>query len=220
MRSGASRQDAKEATRLALVEAALELFAAQGFDGPSLDAICARAGFTRGAFYVHFDDRDELIAATILHVLDRLLDEVMAGDESLDDEAFTDGSTSGTGPGSEIERAVIRFVDLALKPAPETGEVSGPPFHQTLEACRRSEDVRRVFVGVLSDAITRLAVGAVAGQRRSRLRTDIDPDEMARLLVLLALGARVAIEVGLPVDVRATRDAALRLLLAPAQDRA
>ncbi len=216
MRSGASRQDAKEATRLALVEAALELFAAQGFDGPSLDAICARAGFTRGAFYVHFEDRDELIAATILHVLDRLLDEVMAGDESLDDEAFTDSRTSA---GSEIERAVIRFVDLALKPVPATGEVTGPPFHQTLEACRRSQDVRRVFVGVLSDAITRLAVGAVAGQRRSRLRTDIDPDEMARLLVLLALGARVAIEVGLPVDVRATRDAALRLLLDPALDR-
>lgn len=202
---------------MALVEAALDLFSAQGFDGPSLDAICARAGFTRGAFYVHFEDRDELVAATILHVLDQLLDEVMADDTPSNDHdhALADGSAHGSGAGSEIERAVIRFVDLALKPAPGTGGFAGPPFHQTLEACRRSDEVRRTFVGVLSDAIERLSIGAVAGQRRSRLRTDIEPDEMARLLVLLALGARVAIEVGLPVDVRTTRDAALRLLLDP-----
>lgn len=215
MSGGATRQDAKQATRLALVEAALELFSTQGFDGPSLDAICARAGYTRGAFYVHFDDRDELIAATILHVLDQLLDAVMAGDVPGDDAVYADGSAHGHGAGSEIERAVSRFVELALKPAGETGDVVGPPFHQTLEACRRSDDVRRTFVGVLSDAIERLSAGAVAGQSRSRLRTDIVPDEMARLLVLLALGARVAIEVGLPLDVRATRDAALRLLLDP-----
>lgn len=206
MRTGASRRDAKEATRLALVEAALEMFTDQGFDGPSLDAICARAGYTRGAFYVHFEDRDDLIAATVLHVLDQLLDDVM------DDDT---GSDAGVDAGTDVERAVSRFVDLALKPESQTGRLAGPPFHQTLEACRRSTEVRRIFVGVLSDAIERLAVGAAAGQQRSRVRRDIDAEEVARLLVLLALGARVAIEVGLPVDVRATRDAAVRLLRAP-----
>jgi len=209
MRTGASRQDAKEATRRALVEAALEMFTEQGFDGPSLDAICARAGYTRGAFYVHFNDRDDLIAGTILHVLAQLLDDVMDDDTR---------SSVGGDAGTDVERAVSRFVDLALKPEPETGRLAGPPFHQTLEACRRSDDVRRIFVGVLSDAIERLAVGAGAGQQRSRLRRDIDPKELARLLVVLALGARVAIEVGLPVDIRATRDAAIRLLLAPTHD--
>ena len=50
------RDAAKKETRSALIRAALKLFHEEGFDGPSLDAICARAGYTRGAFYVHFKD--------------------------------------------------------------------------------------------------------------------------------------------------------------------
>lgn len=196
MNPGATRRDAKEATRLALVRAAIDLFTLRGFDGPSLDAICARAGYTRGAFYVHFKDRDELIAAAMRHALDHLLDDVIA---------------SGDG-GDDIERTVMRFVDYALQPQPATGELVGPLFHQTLEACRRSEEVRRMFVGVLADAIERVASVADTGQQTARLRADVSPAEIASLLVILALGARVAMEVELPIDVAATRDAALQLL--------
>jgi AcrR family transcriptional regulator len=199
MNPGATRRDAKEATRLALVRAAIDLFTLRGFDGPSLDAICARAGYTRGAFYVHFKDRDELIAAAMRHALDHLLDDVIA---------------SGDG-GDDIERTVMRFVDYALQPQPTTGELVGPLFHQTLEACRRSEEVRRMFVGVLADAIERVASAADTGQRTARLRTDVSPAEIASLLVILALGARVAMEVELPIDVAGTRDAALQLLRPP-----
>ncbi len=52
-----SRDETKQRTRDALIQAGLELFTEQGLDVPSLDAICDRAGFTRGAFYVHFADR-------------------------------------------------------------------------------------------------------------------------------------------------------------------
>jgi len=37
-------------------------------DTPSLDDICDRAGFTRGAFYVHFADREALLVAVMDHV--------------------------------------------------------------------------------------------------------------------------------------------------------
>src|SRR5258708_36557590 len=59
------RELAKLRTRDAIVDAALEVFSAEGLDTPSLDAICARAGCTRGAFYVHFKDRDDLVAAAM-----------------------------------------------------------------------------------------------------------------------------------------------------------
>lgn len=202
MGAGASRRDAKEATRLALVRAALELFITHGFDGPSLDAICAHAGYTRGAFYVHFEDREQLIAAAMRHALDELLDDVIADDEA----------------GDDIERTVLRFVDLGLRPLPLGGEPDGPFLHQTLEACKRSDEVRRMFVGVLADAIRRVSAAAETGQRSRRLRTDIGPEEMAGLLVILALGARVAVEIELPVDVAKTRDAALRLLVGPGEE--
>ena len=45
-----TREETKQATRDALISAGMALFAEQGLDGPSLDAICDRAGFTRGAF--------------------------------------------------------------------------------------------------------------------------------------------------------------------------
>lgn len=36
----------------------MELFASEGFAGASVEAIAARAGFTRGAFYAHFADKE------------------------------------------------------------------------------------------------------------------------------------------------------------------
>src|SRR5262249_622232 len=79
------RAQAKRETREALIHAGLEAFAAEGLDAPSLDAICARAGFTRGGFYVHFKDRDDFLVAVMEDVLGRFLDAVIAtGDEAHD----------------------------------------------------------------------------------------------------------------------------------------
>src|SRR5262245_35142144 len=79
------RAAAKAATRDALLDAALAEIAERGLDAPSLDAICARAGYTRGAFYVHFKDRDALVAAVVQRAMDRFLDAMIAhGDRAHD----------------------------------------------------------------------------------------------------------------------------------------
>ncbi|MBM4360960.1 MAG: TetR family transcriptional regulator, partial [Deltaproteobacteria bacterium] len=57
-RRGKSRAEASQETRDALIEAGMAAFASEGLDAPSLDSICERAGYTRGAFYVHFKDRN------------------------------------------------------------------------------------------------------------------------------------------------------------------
>ena len=41
----------RSATRARLLEGALDVFAERGFNGASVEDICERAGFTRGAFY-------------------------------------------------------------------------------------------------------------------------------------------------------------------------
>ncbi len=53
----------RERTRTALLEAAEEVFALRGFEGASLDEIAEAAGYTRGAIYPHFKNKDELILA-------------------------------------------------------------------------------------------------------------------------------------------------------------
>ena len=46
-----------------LLDAALETFADIGFAAASVEDICSRGGFTRGAFYSSFRTKDELFAA-------------------------------------------------------------------------------------------------------------------------------------------------------------
>lgn len=53
----------REVTVERLLDAALETFAEQGFAAASVEDICSRGGFTRGAFYSSFASKDELFAA-------------------------------------------------------------------------------------------------------------------------------------------------------------
>ena len=53
----------RENTRTRLLDAAAQLFAEEGIDASSVEAICERAGFTRGAFYSNFASKEELFLA-------------------------------------------------------------------------------------------------------------------------------------------------------------
>ena len=56
-----------------LLDAALETFAERGFAAASVEDVCSRGGFTRGAFYSSFRTKDELFAALFGRELDREL---------------------------------------------------------------------------------------------------------------------------------------------------
>lgn len=51
----------REATRARLLAAAETVFAERGFHGASVEDLCERAEFTRGAFYSNFGSKDELV---------------------------------------------------------------------------------------------------------------------------------------------------------------
>lgn len=61
--TGAATSRRREATRQKLLDAAAQVFAEIGLDAASVEAICERAGFTRGAFYSNFESKDELMLA-------------------------------------------------------------------------------------------------------------------------------------------------------------
>jgi AcrR family transcriptional regulator len=58
-----TQQERTEATTTALIEAARELFAADGYAATSLDAVVAKADVTKGALYHHFSGKRDLFAA-------------------------------------------------------------------------------------------------------------------------------------------------------------
>lgn len=68
MSSPATRS--RENTKARLLEAAAQVFAEAGLDGASVEAVCERAGFTRGAFYSNFDSKDELFLTLAAGVAD------------------------------------------------------------------------------------------------------------------------------------------------------
>jgi len=50
-------------TQARLLDAALDAFAERGFYGTSVEDVCERAGFSRGAFYSNFSSKNELLIA-------------------------------------------------------------------------------------------------------------------------------------------------------------
>jgi AcrR family transcriptional regulator len=79
----------RELTRTALIDSARHAFAQKGFEGASLDEIAADAGFTRGAIYKHFDNKEDLFLAVMANFNERMLDSFAALID-VDIEAATD----------------------------------------------------------------------------------------------------------------------------------
>jgi len=95
-------------TRARLMDAAVRLFARDGFEAASVNEIARVADVANGTFYVHFRDKDEIAAAVafgIAHGVVRQLDEAMADE--------TDAL-------ARIGMATRRFIDLAAS-APDWG---------------------------------------------------------------------------------------------------
>jgi TetR/AcrR family transcriptional repressor of nem operon len=55
----------KEATRRRILEAAGRRFKRDGIDGSGIATLMADAGLTNGAFYAHFESKDDLVATTV-----------------------------------------------------------------------------------------------------------------------------------------------------------
>ncbi|MGD0378761.1 MAG: TetR/AcrR family transcriptional regulator [Acidimicrobiales bacterium] len=64
----------RQQTRDHLLQAAAEVFAARGFHGASLDEVAAKAGFTKGAVYSNFKNKEELFLALLEAIQQREMD--------------------------------------------------------------------------------------------------------------------------------------------------
>ncbi|ULE32781.1 TetR/AcrR family transcriptional regulator [Mycobacterium sp. IDR2000157661] len=67
-----------EATTAALVDAARELFASDGYESTSLDAVAARAEVTKGAVYHHFAGKRQLFEAVFTREVERMTAPLLA----------------------------------------------------------------------------------------------------------------------------------------------
>lgn len=196
------REAQKADTRAALIDAGVRLFGAHGLD-VSLDAICAEAGFTRGAFYVHFGDRDDFLVA----VMDRV------------GKAFLDGLLGGPEAEPDLAETVAQFVVAMGSGEYPLTRPGGVRPHQLLEACARSPRVRAQYVALVTDTLERLGRSVRAGQRGRVVRSDVDADTVATVLLAIVVGAQTMLELGLPLAVDRAAATTVALLAGPGPSR-
>ena len=111
-----SQAERRAATRGALLGAARELFAAEGYSGVSTEELVRRAGVTRGALYHHFEDKRDLFRALV---------------EELEEE---------------LEGIVLGVGRRALEGGGDAAGAYAAGFDAFLDACARPEFGRVLFV--------------------------------------------------------------------------
>jgi AcrR family transcriptional regulator len=194
-----SRDLAKQETREALIQAGMAAFSEEGVDLPSLDAICARAGFTRGAFYVHFKDREDFFGAVVEKVL----------------QDFVDWVLSAGGTGGSLGDVVDRFIDVV-----RDSKVPWSDRHRLLmqlvaRGTKREGATEQPYRALIEQAIARLASAAEQGQGDGSVKRDLDPSQLGLLLVTASVGCILVVEAGYTPDFEKIRAFMHALLRAP-----
>lgn len=184
-----TRDLAKQETRSALIQAGMAAFSEEGVDLPSLDAICARAGFTRGAFYVHFKDREDFFAAVIDKVLQDFVNWVLS-----------DGSVP-----SGLHQVVDRFLDVV-----RDGKLPIDDRHRLLmqlvaHGTKGGDPAARPYRALIEEAIGRLSDAARQGQAEDHVKRDLDPAQLGLMLVAASVGFIAIVEAGYKPDFEKTR---------------
>jgi AcrR family transcriptional regulator len=102
---GVAADDRVAGRRAALIDAALEVFAAEGWTALSARRVCEQAGLTRRYFYESFDDVDALIAAAFQRITGEVRTAVGA--------AIADGDTTLS---ELVRRALSAGLDVVSTP--------------------------------------------------------------------------------------------------------
>jgi AcrR family transcriptional regulator len=151
-------------TRRRLLDAALHVFAEEGFGRSTVEQVCERAGYTRGAFYSNFSSLEELFLAMWEERAGRMVAELRARLAELPDSAEP----------LEVLRAALRATP-----------VDGPWFRVTAEftahALRRP--ALREVVAAREEAITEALLPLVAGALRRVGRGVPDRQALGQALV-------------------------------------
>jgi AcrR family transcriptional regulator len=158
-----------------LLDAALETFAEVGFAAASVEDICRRGGFTRGAFYSSFRTKDELFATLYARETGRELARVeqqLAGIESERDPVA-----------AAVERCLATFRADRTWVLVHTEYALHAARHPAAAAALREH------TAALHDRLTDLIESATA---RVGLRLVVPAGQLARILLALHDGVVVA----------------------------
>jgi AcrR family transcriptional regulator len=152
------RAAAAEVTRMRLIDAAIERFAADGL-GASFAAVAADVGVTKGALYHHFGSKEGLVEAVYKEAIRRHADRVV--------------QASAQGPG---RRRLLALVDASARLY-----TSRTPFYRLLIALHLAAAMERPALADIARRMQRtqrdFMIDLVRqGQRDGSIRPDLDAE--------------------------------------------
>jgi len=179
------RQAAKAASRQALVSAATELMPAKGID-VSLDEICAKAGYTRGALYQHFPTRGSLLFAVITAQGEQTLTAMVKRFACL-----TEVSLDG------FLQTLVDVLQTGQYPIGRTGFLKS---HQLMEACERYPAVADLYHHLLAQMRDLFEQTIETIKARGGLKPGVITRDLATMVLGLLAGMRTLHELEAPLD--------------------
>jgi AcrR family transcriptional regulator len=200
----APRSARREATRQRILDAARAVFAENGVIGGTVEDICERAGFTRGAFYSNFVDKDEVVEALVEREHNRLLVHL---DASL---AAVGGEISAS---EDLQSVLASIVDRILRTVPIDRQLSLVQTELEIFAIRRPDPGGR-FLEINNRFRARIAGFIDDAMRGCGRELLVDPLTITDAIVAIGQGSvRRALLDGSGGDLDAMASAVLPALL-------
>ena len=159
----------KERTRQEIFSAAMELFAARGFEAVTIEAICAAADVARGTFFLHFPSKAALLWEWNRQVADE----------------FRAGLSEPRGSAVDELRELVEHISLRLEAQADVMAGLLREFFATPPAPAAAREADRDLSALVEELVRR-------GQKRGELRRGVD----ARLAVAMFLSTAAAILAG------------------------
>ena len=141
--SGRYRREKREIVKAKILSAARTVFAERGYDGTSLERVAEAAGFSKGAVYSNFANKDELFFELLTARIDERLERSRVETEKVK------AKTAAPNPSeTDIRAAAIRAAEAAGRELRVVGEAE--PEWQLLFLefwlrCARNEELRAKF---------------------------------------------------------------------------
>lgn len=167
----------EKSTKDKLLDAAIKLMRARGFNGTSVDNICAEAGVTKGSFFHYFRSKDEIAEAAVKRFADDLADQASHGQlQAIDDpvarlNARLDSAKTAMGGSSRQTKGCL-IGTLAQEMA-----LSNPELRAATESA---------LARMAADFARDLEAAAAASRR---LASDFDPKNVADLYLAIIQGS-------------------------------
>jgi AcrR family transcriptional regulator len=188
----ATQAERRTRTRAALLDAASDLFARQGFDDTSVAEILDAAGVSKGAMYHHFAGKEELFAAVFVTTSTRAIRRSSA---RIDDAAT---------PLEALRQGCLAWVEVATEPATARILLVDGPAALGWRRCRELE-------GATSLGVMRRAIAAAAEAGEIEVPSiELAAQLLNALLAEAALARLAAHDRDAPHDVDALVTAMLR----------